>query len=403
MYKLTGVLLLALSLALPTAARAKEPIRIGALYSVTGTMAISETIMRDALVMLVEQQNQRGGVLGRPLELVAVDPGSNWPIYGEKARELIEREKVAVIFGCWTSASRKEVKPAVEELNSLLFYPVQYEGQEQSPNIFYLGAAPNQQALPAVSYLLEERNIQRWVLAGTDYVYPRTTNRMLATYLADQGVSPDDIMISYTPFGHTDWGRIVSDIKRFGSQGRKTAVISTINGDANVAFYREMAAQGVSADSIPVLAFSIGEAELQSMDVAPMVGHLAAWNYFMSLDNPVNREFLSAWQAFSNNPRAVGTDPLEAQAIGFQLWVAAAEQAQTVEPAEVRNALPGLEVANLSGGRAKMHSNHHLSKPVYIGQIRPDGQYDVIWQSNGSVTGDPWFDPVSAQSEEERQ
>lgn len=403
MYKLTGILLLALSLALPAAASAQEPIRIGALYSTTGTMAISETSLRDALVMLVEQQNQRGGLLGRPLELVAADPASNWPMYGEKARQLIEREKVAVIFGCWTSASRKEVKTAVEELNGLLFYPVQYEGQEQSPNIFYLGAAPNQQALPAVRYLLEERNIQRWVLAGTDYVYPRTTNRMLAAYLADQGVSPDDIMISYTPFGHTDWGRIVSDIKRFGSQGRKTAVISTINGDANVAFYRELAAQGVSADSIPVLAFSIGEAELQAMDVASMVGHLAAWNYFMSLDNPANREFLSSWQAFLNNPRAVGTDPLEAQAIGFQLWVEAAEHAQTVDPAEVRNALPGLEVANLSGGRAIMQSNHHLSKPVYIGQIRPDGQYDVIWQSNGSVTGDPWFDPVSAQSEEERQ
>lgn len=403
MYKLTGILLLALSLALPVAARAKEPIRIGALYSVTGTMAISETSLRDSLVMLVEQQNLRGGLLGRPVELVAVDPASKWPMYGEMARQLIEREQVAVIFGCWTSASRKEVKAAVEEMDGLLFYPVQYEGQEQSPNIFYLGAAPNQQALPAVRYLLEERTIERWVLAGTDYVYPRTTNRMLAAYLADQGVSPGDIMISYTPFGHADWGRIVSDIKRFGSQGRKTAVISTINGDANVSFYRELATQGISSDSIPVLAFSVGEAELQAMDVAPMVGHLAAWNYFMSLDNPANKEFLSKWQAFSSNPGAVGTDPLEAQAIGFQLWVEAAERAQTVEPARVRNALPGLEVANLSGGRARMHANHHLSKPVYIGQIRPDGQYDVIWQSNESVTGDPWFDPVSAHSEKEGQ
>jgi urea transport system substrate-binding protein len=366
-------------------------------------MAISEARLRDALLVMIDQQNKRGGLLGRPLEAVVLEPASQWPMYGEKARQLIEREKVAVIFGCWTSASRKEVKAAVEELNGLLFYPVQYEGREQSPNIFYLGAAPNQQALPAVRYLLEERNIQRWVLAGTDYVYPRTTNRMLAAYLADRGVSPEDIMLSYTPFGHTDWGRIVSDIKQFGSQGRKTAVISTINGDANGAFYRELAAQGVSADSIPVLAFSIGEAELQSMDVASMVGHLAAWNYFMSLDNPANRAFLSDLQAFSSNPGAVGTDPLEAQAIGFQLWVAATEHAQTVEPAEVRKALPGLEVANLSGGRAKMHSNHHLSKPVYIGQIRPDGQYDVIWQSNGSVTGDPWFDPVSAHTEEERQ
>ena len=381
----------------------EQPIYVGVLYSSIGTMAVSEAPLRDALLAMIDQQNKRGGLLGRPLEAVVLEPASQWPMYGEKARQLIEREKVAVIFGCWTSASRKEVKTAVEELNGLLFYPVQYEGQEQSPNIFYLGAAPNQQAFPAVRYLLEERNIQRWVLAGTDYVYPRTTNRMLAAYLADQGVSPDDIMISYTPFGHTDWGRIVSDIKRFGSQGRKTAVISTINGDANVAFYRELAAQGISADSIPVLAFSIGEAELQSMDVASMVGHLAAWNYFMSLDNPANRKFLSNLKAFSSNPRAVGTDPLEAQAIGFQLWVAATEHAQTVEPAEVRKALPGLEVANLSGGRAKMHSNHHLSKPVYIGQNRPDGQYDVIWQSNGSVTGDPWFDPVSAHTEEERQ
>ena len=395
MRKLPGVLCIFLVLAWAGLARAQEPVRIGALYSLSGTMAISESGLRDALLMQVERQNQRGGLLGRPLEVVEQDPASNWSMYGEKARQLIEREKVAAIFGCWTSASRKEVKSVVEELGALLFYPVQYEGREQSPNIFYLGAAPSQQALPAVDYLIEQRDIQRWVLAGTDYVYPRTTNRLLAAYLESRGVSVNDIMLSYTPFGHTDWERIVRDIHRFGSQGRKTAVVSTVNGDANVALYRELASQGITADTIPVMAFSVGEAELQAMDVEPMVGHLAAWNYFMSLDNPSNRQFISNLQSFTGNRNTAVNDPIEAQAIGFRLWVKAVQQAGTTNPDAVRKAMIGMEVPNLSANTATLLPNHHLSKPVYIGEIRPDGQDNVIWQSAANVDGNPWFDPAS--------
>jgi urea transport system substrate-binding protein len=358
-------------------------------------MAISETGLRDALLMQVEQQNLKGGLLGRPLEAVEQDPASNWSMYGEKARQLIEREKVAAIFGCWTSASRKEVKSVVEELNGLLFYPVQYEGREQSPNIFYLGATPNQQALPAVDYLIEQRGIRRWVLAGTDYIYPRTINELLASYLESRGVTADNIMISYTPFGHTDWKRIVNEIHQFGSQGLNTAVLSTINGDANIYFYRELGVQGISAATIPVMAFSVGEAELQAMDEKSMVGHMAAWNYFMALDNRDNRQFISDLRSFVNNNQAVVSDPIEAQAIGFQLWVNAVEQAGTVDPEVIRKTLAGMEVPNLSGGSAKLQSNHHLSKPVYIGEIQPGGQYDVIWQSAGNVGGDPWFELVS--------
>jgi urea transport system substrate-binding protein len=392
---LLGIPFLLLLLAWGAPVHSEEPIRIGALYSLTGTMAISESGLRDALLMQVEQQNLEGGLLGQPLEVVEQDPASNWSMYGEKARQLIERENVAAIFGCWTSASRKEVKSVVEELDGLLFYPVQYEGHEQSPNIFYLGATPNQQALPAVDYLIEQHGIQRWVLAGTDYIYPRTTNELLAAYLERKGFAADNIMLSYTPFGHTDWKRIVQDIQQFGSQGRKTAVVSTVNGDANVALYRELAAQGITASTLPVMAFSVGEAELQAMDVGPMVGHLAAWNYFMSLDNPGNHQFIADLQSFTGDSSAVVNDPIEAQAVGFRLWVKAVQQAGTTDPEAVRKTMIGMEVANLSGGSATLQPNHHLSKPVYIGEIRPDGQYNVIWHSTANVDGMPWFDPAS--------
>ncbi len=377
----------------------EEPIHVGVLYSSIGTMAVSEARLRDALLMMIDQQNKRGGLLGRPLEAVVLEPASQWPMYGEKARQLIEREKVAVIFGCWTSVSRKAVKPVVEELNKLLFYPVQYEGREQSDNIFYLGAAPNQQALPAVGYLMETMAVERWVLAGTDYVYPRTTNKMLAKFLRGQGVSPDDIMISYTPFGHTDWARTVADIREFGSQGRKTAVVSTINGDANISFYEELAHQGVTAQDIPVLAFSVGEGELQKMNVKPLVGHLAAWNYFMSIDTALNRDFVSNWQSHSGGGQGVTNDPIEAQLIGFQLWVKAVEAAGDTGTDAVRDAIVGLSVKNLSDGDVKMLPNHHLSKPAYIGRVRPDGQYGIIWSSAASIPGDPWFDPSSREAD----
>ena len=254
-------------------AAAQDTIKVGILHSLSGTMAISETTLKDVMLMLIEEQNKKGGLLGKKLEAVVVDPASNWPLFAEKARELISKEKVAAVFGCWTSVSRKSVLPVFKELNSVLFYPVQYEGEESERNVFYTGAAPNQQAIPAVDYLAKEEKVQRWVLAGTDYVYPRTTNKILEAYLKSKGVKPEDIMINYTPFGHSDWQTIVADIKKFGSAGKKTAVVSTINGDANVPFYKELGNQGIYAKDIPVVAFSVGEEELAGIDTKPLLGH----------------------------------------------------------------------------------------------------------------------------------
>ena len=307
----------------------EKPIRVGILHSLSGTMAISETTLKDTVLMLVESQNAQGGLLGRQLEPVVVDPASNWPLFAEKARELLEKEKVDVVFGCWTSVSRKSVLPVFEELNGLLFYPVQYEGEESSKNVFYTGAAPNQQAIPAVDYM-REQGIERWVLAGTDYVYPRTTNKILEAYLKQNGVGDDDIMISYTPFGHSDWQSIVAKIKQFGSAGRKTAVISTVNGDANVPFYKELANQGIDARDIPVIAFSVGEEELSGIDTGPLVGHLAAWNYFMSVETDANFDFIDDWLAFIGDEDRVTNDPMEAHYVGFNLWVKAVEAAGTL-------------------------------------------------------------------------
>jgi urea transport system substrate-binding protein len=380
----------------PTIAYPEDPIRIGVLHSLSGTMAISETALKDSLLMFVDEQNKRGGLLGRPLQAVVLDPASNWPFYAEKARQLIERENVAVIFGCWTSASRKAVIPVMEELNRLLFYPVQYEGQEFSANVFYLGAAPNQQALPAVRYLKEEMGIERWILVGTDYVYPRTTNRILTAYLQGQGVAPQDIMLSYTPFGHADWQRIVSDIKNFALAGKKTAVISTVNGDANIAFYRELAAQNVQAGDIPVLAFSIGEQELSALNVEPLVGHLAAWNYFMSVDSAENTAFISKWHKHTGDLSRVTNDPMEAQYIGFRMWVAAVESAGSLDTDKVRQALIGIRVPNLSGGSAEMQANHHISKPAYIGRMRRDGQFELLWRSTQDIPGNAWSEYLPA-------
>ena len=308
-----------------TFASAEETIKVGILHSLSGTMAISETTLKDVMLMLIEEQNKKGGLLGKKLEAVVVDPASDWPLFAEKARELIEKEKVAAVFGCWTSVSRKSVLPVFEELNGLLFYPVQYEGEESSKNVFYTGAAPNQQAIPAVDYLMSEEggSVERWVLAGTDYVYPRTTNKILEAYLKAKGVAAEDIMINYTPFGHSDWQTIVSEIKTFGSAGKKTAVVSTINGDANVPFYKELGNQGIKAEDIPVVAFSVGEEELAGLDTAPLVGHLAAWNYFQSVEAPVNASFVKEWKAFIKNDKRVTNDPMEAHYIGFNMWVEA--------------------------------------------------------------------------------
>jgi urea transport system substrate-binding protein len=371
---------------------AQETIKVGILHSLSGTMAISETTLKDVMLMLIEEQNKKGGLLGKKLEAVVVDPASNWPLFAEKARELITQHKVAAVFGCWTSVSRKSVLPVFKELNSILFYPVQYEGEESERNVFYTGAAPNQQAIPAVDYLMSKDGgeVKRWVLAGTDYVYPRTTNRILEAYLIAKGVPKEDIMINYTPFGHSDWQTIVADIKKFGSAGKKTAVVSTINGDANVPFYKELANAGIKATDIPVVAFSVGEEELAGIDTSNLVGHLAAWNYFQSVKTPANDAFIKAWQAFTKNPKRVTNDPMEAHVIGFNMWVKAVEKAGTIDADKVIAALPGTEAPNLSGGISKMLPNHHITKPVMIGEIRKDGQFDVVWQTKDLVPGDAW-------------
>jgi urea transport system substrate-binding protein len=374
----------------------KKPIKIGILHSLSGTMAISETTLKDTMLMLIEQQNKKGGILGRKIEPVVVDPASNWPLFAEKARELLTVQKVDVLFGCWTSVSRKSALPVLEELNGLLFYPVQYEGEESSKNVFYTGASPNQQAIPATDYYLEELDVKKFALLGTDYVYPRTTNKILKQYLIDKGIPESDIFVNYTPFGHSDWSKIVSDVVSLGADGKKVGVISTINGDANIGFYKELAAAGVKADDIPVVAFSVGEEELSGLDTTNLVGHLAAWNYFQSAESDLNSSFIKDWKAKMGNKR-VTNDPMEAHVIGFNMYVKAVEKAGTTDVDAVRKAMYGIKVPNLTGGTAEMLPNHHLSKPVLIGEILENGQFDIISQTK-EVPGDAWTDhlPESA-------
>jgi len=371
-------------------ANAADTIKVGVLHSLSGTMAISESALKDTVLMMIKEQNAKGGVLGKKLVPVVVDPASNWPLFAEKMRALLTKDKVDVTFGCWTSVSRKSVLPVVQELNGILFYPVQYEGEESSRNVFYTGAAPNQQAIPAIDYLMNEVGVKRWVLAGTDYVYPRTTNKILKAYLKSKGVADKDIMVNYTPFGYSDWQSIVSKIKKFGSTGAKTAVVSTINGDANVPFYKELANQGISAENIPVVAFSVGEQELSGLDAKPLVGHLAAWNYFESVDTPANAKFIADWKKFTKNPKAVTNDPMEATYIGFHMWVKAVQKAGTTDHDKVIDAMIGISTPNLTGGIATMMPNHHLTKPVFIGEIQGDGQFETVWRTSGEVVGDAW-------------
>ncbi|MGE0425724.1 MAG: urea ABC transporter substrate-binding protein [Reyranellaceae bacterium] len=379
----------------------QPPIKVGVLHSLSGTMAISETTLKDTVLMMVDDINKKGGLLGRKLEAVVVDPASNWPLFAEKARELIQKEKVDVVFGCWTSVSRKSVLPVFEELNGLLFYPVQYEGEESSRNVFYTGAAPNQQAIPAVEYLMSKEGgeVKRWVLAGTDYVYPRTTNKILEAFLKAKGVKQEDIMINYTPFGHSDWQTIVADIKKFASAGKKTAVVSTINGDANVPFYKELANAGIKAKDVPVVAFSVGEEELAGIDTKNLVGHLAAWNYFQSVKSPVNDAFIKQWKAFIKNDKRVTNDPMEATYIGFKMWTQAVLQAGTTNVDAVRQAMYGQKVMAPGGFMSVMNTNHHLSKPVLIGEITANGQFEIVWQTKGPVKADAWskYIPESAK------
>jgi urea transport system substrate-binding protein len=394
------LLVLRFLLVIPAARAGDETIKIGILHSLSGTMAISEAVLKDTVLMLIEDQNRKGGLLGRKLEPIVVDPASDWNMFAEKARDLLTKEKVAVVFGCWTSASRKSVLPIFEQLNGLLFYPVQYEGEESSRNIFYTGAAPNQQAIPAVRYLMSKEGgeVRRWVLLGTDYVYPRTTNRIVSAYLSARGVSPDEIMTIYTPFGHSEWREIVARIKAFGLEGKKTAVISTINGDANTYFYRELAAQHVDANAIPVMAFSVGERELLGVGVVP-IGHLATWNYFNSVKSAENEAFVAMWADFTGQRDKITNDPMEATFIGFRMWAQAVVQAGTTDVNAVRQAMYGQRIKAPSGFEVVMNTNHHLSKPVMIGRVNSSGTFDVIWQSINPVRADAWsrYIPDSAK------
>jgi urea transport system substrate-binding protein len=382
--------------ALANGAYASDTIKVGVLHSLSGTMAISETTLKDTMLMLIDQQNAKGGLLGKPIEAIVVDPASDWPLFAEKTRELLSVQNVDVIFGSWTSVSRKSALPVLEELNGLMFYPVQYEGEESSKNVFYTGAAPNQQAIPATDYFLEELGVEKFALLGTDYVYPRTTNNILESYLNSKGIAQEDIFVNYTPFGHSDWSKIVADVVALGADGKKVGVISTINGDANIGFYKELAAAGISADDIPVVAFSVGEEELSGLDTSNLVGHLAAWNYFQSADVEANATWVKGWKARMGKER-VTNDPMEAHYIGFNMWVNAVEQAGSADVDAVRSAMYGQEYPNLTGGTAVMLPNHHLAKPVLIGEIQADGQFDIISQTE-EVPGDAWTDflPKSA-------
>jgi len=383
---------------MPQSFAATDTIKVGILHSLSGTMAISETSLKDVALMTIDEINAKGGVMGKMLEPVVVDPASNWPLFAEKARELLTKDQVAVVFGCWTSVSRKSVLPVFEELNGLLFYPVQYEGEELEMNVFYTGAAPNQQAIPAVEYLLSEDGggAKRFVLLGTDYVYPRTTNKILRQFLNKQGITDANIEEIYTPFGHSDYQTIVANIKKF-AQGGKTAVVSTINGDSNVPFYKELGNAGLKATDVPVVAFSVGEEELRGVDTKPLVGHLAAWNYFESLENPQNKAFVEKWKAYAKDKNlpnwqtAVTNDPMEATYIGINMWKQAVEQAGTTNVDNVIEAMGGQTFAAPDGYTIKMdETNHHLHKPVYIGEIQPDGQFEVVWQTDGPVRAQPW-------------
>jgi urea transport system substrate-binding protein len=403
------VVLKALSMAAAIAAIGVSPsalyaqqktVKIGVLHSLSGTMAISETVLKDTVLMAVEEINAKGGVMGMKIEPVVVDPASNWPLFAEKARQLISQDKVAVTFGCWTSVSRKSVLPVFEELNSLLFYPVQYEGEEISRNVFYTGAAPNQQAIPAVEYLMSKDggSAKRWVLLGTDYVYPRTTNKILRAFLKSKGVADADIMEDYTPFGHSDYQTIIARIKKFSSEGKKTAVVSTINGDSNVPFYKELGNQGLKATDVPVVAFSVGEEELRGVDTKPLVGHLAAWNYFMSIKAPANDEFTKKWAAYAKAKNIAGhkdkpltNDPMEATYIGVYMWKQAVEKAKSFDTAKVSAAMGGQTFTAPSGITSTMDAkNHHLHKAVFIGEVTADGQFNVVWKTKGPVKAQPW-------------
>ena len=370
-------------------------VKIGVLHSLSGTMAISETSLRDVVLMAVDEINKKGGVLGEKIEPVVVDPASDWPLFAEKAKQLILEDKVAVTFGCWTSVSRKSCLPVFEEYNQLLFYPVQYEGEEQSLNVFYTAASPNQQLVPAAEYMMSELNSKKFYLLGTDYVFPRTANKVLKAFLKTKGVPDENIIEEYTPFHHQDYQTIVGKIKAFAASG-DACVLSTINGDSNVPFYKEFANQGLSSEDCPIMAFSVSEDELRAMDVPPLVGHLAAWNYFQSIKTKENIQFVRTFKTYCKEKglpggsKRVTCDPIEAAYFGVYVWAAACEKAGTFDVDKVRNAVYGMEF-DAPGGKKKMHpNNQHTLKPVYVGEILKNGQFKIVYKSDGLVSPDSY-------------
>jgi urea transport system substrate-binding protein len=382
-----------------TSAFAQDTVKVGILHSLSGTMAISETSLKDVVLMAADEINAAGGVKiggkGVKIEPVVVDPASDWPLFAEKAKELITQHKVAVTFGCWTSVSRKSCLPVFEEYNSLLFYPVQYEGEEQSLNVFYTAASPNQQLVPAAEYAMKELGAKKFYLLGTDYVFPRTANKVLKAALLKAGVPEANIMEEYTPFHHQDYQTIVGKIKAFAAGGG-ACVLSTINGDSNVPFYTEFANAGLKSDDCPIIAFSVAEDELRAMDTSKLVGHLAAWNYFQSIDTPENKKFVAAFKAYCKAKGLPGgedrvtDDPIEAAYYGVYVWKMAAEKAGSFDVDKVRAAVYGLEF-DAPGGKKKMdEKNQHTWKPVYIGEILKDGMFKIVSKSPGLVAPDSY-------------
>jgi urea transport system substrate-binding protein len=392
------------------AALAQDTVKVGVLHSLSGTMAISETSLRDVLLFTFDEINAAGGVMGKKIEPVVVDGASNWPLFAEKAKQLLDQDKVAVTFGCWTSVSRKSVLPVFEEKKGLLFYPVQYEGEEMSPNIFYTAEAVNQQATPAVDYLMEEGK-KKFYLIGSDYVYPQTTNLILLEYLLSKGVPLENIgggfskdasgkIISagkYTPFGHTDYQQIVSEIKQFAASG-DACIISTLNGDTNVPFFKEYAAAGLDAESCPVVSFSVSEDEFRGLPASQLVGQLGCWTYFQSIKSPANEKFISnfqAWLAKSDVPGIVKEgrvtcSPMVLSYNGVYLWKAAVEKAGSFEVEKVMEALKAGISFDGPGGTVTSQKNHHLTKNVFIGETKADGQFKILKEFK-DVVGEPFL------------
>jgi urea transport system substrate-binding protein len=367
-----------------------EPIRIGALHSTTGTMALAETSLRDVLLMEVARINAAGGLLGRPIEVVAPNPGSDWMAYRDMAHALIHEQKVEALFGCWTSVSRKSVLPVAEQGDRLLFYPMQYEGEEQSRNIFYFGATPNQQAIPALEYMMSPAAgaFSRFFFLGTDYVYPHTTNRVLKSFLDATGLPAAKFPEHYVPFGHNEWSAEITALKQFHAQGRGV-IISTLNGESNLSFYKALREAGLPPAELPVMAFSVSEAELQALAPEDVAGHYACWGYFMSYASPENAAFIADWRAFAKDGRPI-YQPMESTAVSLRMWCQAATEAGTTATKPVRQFMYGQSAPALCGGRYTMGVNHHVDMRVLIGRATRDRQFEVVWESPRAIPGDPW-------------